>query len=125
MSRYENLPIYKQAFDFLVYIEDVVKNFSRYHKYSIGEILRNDARNIVMNIVKASIAYNKEKLILLKECGELIEEVKIFLNVSKELKAFNNYKSYHHAIKLVADVGRQNAGWMKMTQERLSLPESQ
>jgi len=33
MARYEHLPIYK-AMDLTVYLEKIVRNFSRYHKYT-------------------------------------------------------------------------------------------
>ncbi len=36
MAYYENLPIYKKSLELAVYIENVVRNFSRYHKYTIG-----------------------------------------------------------------------------------------
>ena len=36
MAQYEHLPIYKKAFDMTVYIENIVKGFSRYHKYTLG-----------------------------------------------------------------------------------------
>ena len=41
MSYYEHLPIYKKMFDIVVYIEQIVKNFSRYHKYTLGTEMRN------------------------------------------------------------------------------------
>lgn len=31
MARYEHLPIYRQAFDLLLWIENAVRGFSRYH----------------------------------------------------------------------------------------------
>jgi hypothetical protein len=36
MAQYEHLPIYKAAFDLQIYFEGIVKNFSRYHKYTHG-----------------------------------------------------------------------------------------
>lgn len=36
MARYEHLPIYKIAMDLAMYLEQVVRNFSRYHKYTVG-----------------------------------------------------------------------------------------
>ena len=114
---YENLPIYKKSFDLLVYIEDVVRNFSRYHKYSVGEILREDCRMLVKNIVKASKSDIQLRIEFLENVMEILDELKIYINVSKELKAFNNYNSYHHSIKLVDDVMRQCAGWMKKAKE--------
>jgi len=34
MAQYEHLPIYREAFKFLIYCEEIVRNFSRYHKYT-------------------------------------------------------------------------------------------
>jgi hypothetical protein len=45
MARYEHLPIYKQAMDLTVYFEKIVKNFSRYNKYTLGSELRTVSRD--------------------------------------------------------------------------------
>ena len=39
MARYEHLPIYKEAMELGVYLDTVVRNFSRYHRYTIGQDL--------------------------------------------------------------------------------------
>jgi hypothetical protein len=52
MAQYEHLPIYKGAFDLLIYSEKIVKNFSRYNKYTHGSDLCNMTRPIVMLIVR-------------------------------------------------------------------------
>ena len=36
MAQYEYLPIYKKMFDLVVYIENIIRGFSRYHKYTMG-----------------------------------------------------------------------------------------
>jgi len=40
MVRYEHLPIYKTAMDWAMYLKQMVRNFSRYHKYTLGSDLR-------------------------------------------------------------------------------------
>ena len=45
MAQYEHLPIYKAAFDLNLYVEQIVRNFSRYHKYTLGTELRERSRN--------------------------------------------------------------------------------
>lgn len=50
MARYENLPIYKKAFDLTGHLEKVVAGFSRYHKYTLGAELRNWGREVVLLI---------------------------------------------------------------------------
>jgi hypothetical protein len=37
MARYEHLPIYKTAMDLAVYLEQIVRNFSRHHKYTLQQ----------------------------------------------------------------------------------------
>jgi hypothetical protein len=47
MARYEHLPIYAKAMELAVYLQSVVRNFSRYDKYTIGTELRNHTRAII------------------------------------------------------------------------------
>ncbi len=46
MAQYEHPPIYKKAMDVAVYFEKIVKNFSRYNKYTLGSELRKLSRDI-------------------------------------------------------------------------------
>jgi len=48
VAKYEDLPKYKAAFDLVLYFEKIVKNFSRYNKYTHGADLRNLSRQVVM-----------------------------------------------------------------------------
>ena len=43
MAQTEHLPIYKGTYDLCLYLEQVVHNFSRYHKYTLGADLRDGA----------------------------------------------------------------------------------
>jgi len=59
MARYEHLPIYKAAMDLTVYIETIVRNFSRYHKYTLGSELRQQSRELVTLIIRANSRSDK------------------------------------------------------------------
>ena len=63
MARYDSLPIYKKAFDLALYFETIVKNFSRYNKYTIGTDLRNKSREICVCIAKANSLTNKKDVL--------------------------------------------------------------
>ena len=54
MAQTEHLPIYKAAYDCCLYFEQLVRNFSRYHKYSIGQDLCDGARRVLKLIVRAN-----------------------------------------------------------------------
>ncbi len=41
MAGHERLPIYKRAMDLVVFMEQVVMHFARYHKFTLGSELRS------------------------------------------------------------------------------------
>ena len=72
MAHYEHLPIYKEAMEVAIYFENIVKNFSRYNKYTLGSELRKLSRGTVKLIIKANSS--REKLPILYELRERLEE---------------------------------------------------
>jgi hypothetical protein len=56
MARYDHLPIYKRAFELAKYFDKIVRNFSRYNKYTYGSDLRNLSREILKLIIRANNA---------------------------------------------------------------------
>ena len=111
MARYEHLPIYQKSMELAVYLQNVVRNFSRYDKYSIGEDLRDLSRRILLLIIRANNTRNKEAVLRdLVECCEMLKTMLIF---AKEVKAFASFKSFQHAANLAVMVSKQSGGWLK------------
>jgi len=46
MARYQHLPIWRDANRLLPVVEQAVRSFPRYHKYTLGSDLRNQAMAI-------------------------------------------------------------------------------
>jgi hypothetical protein len=111
MARTEHLPIYKSAYELCLYFEQVVHNFSRYHKYSLGGDLRDGARRVLKLVVRANARH--EKAAVLHEVREETEELKVLLRLCQDVKAFPNFNSFEHAIGLVTEIAKQNEGWLK------------
>ncbi len=107
--KYDNLPIYKVALDFCVYIETIVKNFEKYYKYSIGQDLREYSKQILFLIHKANIIKNKKNILL--ELVNKCEETKMLLHITKELKAFRSFKQFEYSSKLCVDICKQSQAW--------------
>ena len=59
MAQTEHVPIYKRAYDLCLYFEQVVRNFSRYHKYSLGADLRDGARRVLKLVVRGNARREK------------------------------------------------------------------
>ena len=111
MAQYEHLPIYKKALDLAVYMENIVKGFSRYHKYTLGADLRNSARELIMLVIKANS--RKDKTLILTELRDKCEGVKLLIILGKETKAFSNFMQFQEAAALAVEISRQSEGWLK------------
>ncbi len=122
MAQYEHLPIYKAAFDLVVYFEEIVRHFSRYNKYTHGTALRESAHDILLLIVRANSS--AEKRPLLAELRLKIEELKVELRVCKEVKAFHNFNSFETSINHVIRIAKQNEGWIRSLSVGSKRPES-
>ena len=83
MARYEHLPVYKKAMDLAVYVEQIVRCFCRYHKYTLGSQLREKSREIVGLIIKANCTV--EGLLVLYELREKVEGLKVQIRICKEV----------------------------------------
>jgi hypothetical protein len=111
MAQSEHLPIYKSAYDLCLYLEQIVRNFSRYQKYSLGADLRDGARRVLKLVVRANSRRDKAPLLL--ELREEVEQLKVLLRLGQDLKAFANFNSFEYAIGLVVEIAKQNEGWLK------------
>lgn len=81
MAQYEHLPIYRKAFDLSIYLENSVRGFSRYHKYTLGTDLRNLSRRVVRLIIRANS--EKDKIATLEQARVAIEELKVTARICK------------------------------------------
>jgi len=111
MAHYAHLPIYKAALDLCIHFEKIVRYFDKHHKYVIGSDLRKLGIKSVMLVIKANNTRDKRPLLL--ELKETLEEVKILIKICKEIKAFNNFKSFEVSINLLDNVIKQCTGWIK------------
>jgi len=92
MARSEHLPIYKASYDLCLYVEQVVHNFSRYHKYTIGTDLRDGARQVLKLVVRANARADKASV--LYRIREELEEIKVLARLAQDVHAFPNMNSF-------------------------------
>ena len=108
---YDELPIFKSALDFAVYIESIVKNFDKYHKYTLGVDLRTHSKKTLFLVHRANIT-KEHRVKLLEELRDSCEEMKMLLRIAKELRAFKSFHSFEHSSKLAVDICRQAQSWL-------------
>ncbi len=111
MAHTEHLPIYKASYDLCLQLEQVVRGFARYHKYTLGTDLRDGARRVLKLVVRANARRDKAPVLL--EVREQLEELKVLLRLGQDLKAFPSFEAFERAITEVVEIARQNEGWLK------------
>lgn len=126
MAQAEHLPIYKSSYDLCLYLEQLVRGFSRYHKYALGADLRDGARRVLKLIVRANARRDTVPLVL--EIREELEELKVLLRLCHDVKAFPNFNAFEHALTQVVEIAKQNEGWLKSQrqghgQNRRAMPD--
>ena len=120
MARYEHLPIYKAAMDLCVYLENTVRNFSRYNKYTLGTELRDLSRSILLLIIKANSV--RDKVDILCELTSRCDMLKTILVLAKEVRAFESFKSFQHASSMAVILSKQSEGWLKSSRKSRNRP---
>ena len=59
-----------------------MRNFSRYHKYSLGTDLRDGARRVLKLVVRGNARLDKGTVLL--QIREELEELKVLLRLSQD-----------------------------------------
>jgi hypothetical protein len=110
----KNFPIFKSAMDLTVYIEQIVKGFEKYHKYTIGVDLRERSKEILFLINRANLS--NDRVVALTNLRDSCEDMKILLQLCKELKAFRSFKQFEYSALLTVGICKQAQSWLKYQQ---------
>ncbi len=113
----KTIPIWRDANCLLLEMERAVKHFPRYYKYTLGSELRSQAM-LVCRLVgrawqdKAKTRYWLENLI------PAIDDLKIQLQLAKDLHVFRNFAEFERLTTLTMGLGKQSGGWLRRLQSQ-------
>lgn len=86
MALFTELPVYKLGYDLLIAIYDRTKLFQREHKYSLGERLKNETLELLINIYMANKSKKEERLCCIDKARQHLEIVRLLLRVAKDIR---------------------------------------
>lgn len=115
-SYYEGLPIYKLTSELAVMLDQVVRGFARFHKYTLGTKLREGAIELVVLVSRCNQREQRDQWLPVL-CAK-VEELKILVNLGKELQAFQSFKQFVQVMEQVVAIARQAEGWRRSLQAR-------
>lgn len=93
--RYQQTPLWRDASRFLLEVEQAVRGFPRYHKYTLGSELRQHAMKICRLVARAAQVNDKQqRAILLEQLVWQVEDTKMTVQLAKELEAFASFAQF-------------------------------
>lgn len=116
MARYKHLPIYKATYELLTLITKLIRNFPRDYKFSLGDRLRSECIELVVNIYRANSS--SERLKYLDNIQERIQVIELLLRLSRDMK-FISIKQFSETVEITDGLIKQTTGWTNHTKNTL------
>ncbi len=116
-SRSQKPAIWADSLRLAVEIEQAVRGFSRYHKYSVGADLRRQAAHICQLVAQAA-RFAARRPATLERLVLAVEALKTTVYLAKELQAFASFAQFQRIVELTVTVGKQGGGWFKQAATR-------
>lgn len=109
-------PVYRDIKRLLVQVEHVVRQFGRYHKYTVGTDLRQQAM-ILMRRVHKALRDKGQQLKHVQSLLWALDDFRLTLQLAKELAAFKSFAQFETLALLTGQIGKQCGGWFKALQQ--------
>jgi hypothetical protein len=108
-------PIARLSHRILADVENAVRRFPRFHKFSVGADLRFQAMQVARCIHKAW-RDPEHRLPRVMELCSAVDDLKISMQLGKQVRAFGSFAEFEALARLVNELGQQSGGWLKKLQ---------
>ena len=103
-------PIVRTAERLLLDIEKAVRRFPRYHKFTFGSTLRNQAF-AVAQLANRAWRQRSKQAARVEQLVWAVDDIKIALQLGSQLRAFASLAQYEAVARVARDLGKQVGGW--------------
>ncbi len=107
---HDTLPVFKKGYDLLIEIYKMTTDLRREYKYTIGEKLKNETLELLLEIYRANLSRKKE--IYIDRCRENTEAVRLLIRLLHDLRQISIKRMIAINI-LIESVSKQLSGWKK------------
>ena len=108
MATYGNLPVYKQTYDLLLHFFRVSQNMERDYKFTIGESLKKEIIELIVNVYRANC--QTSKVALIEAARENTEVIRLMLRLLHDLKQIS-LKEFVYSNGMLESVSKQLSAW--------------
>jgi len=107
---YNQLPVYKVSYDLLVETFKTVKDFNREYKYTLGENIKKETIEMVIDIYRANSNFAKK--LYIQKAKERIEVIRILFRLAQDLKQIG-LKRFVDVNEKIESISKQLSAWEK------------
>lgn len=102
-------PIYRNASALVIAIEEAVRQFPRYHKYTLGAELRTTVYDL-LTAITYSINNKSTHKQTIKKAHNFSEVLKIKIHIAKNVTNIS-FKVFENLASLVIEISKQSKAW--------------
>lgn len=113
MALFSELPVYKLGYDLLIQTYQRTAVFSREYKYTMGERLKNESTDMLLNIYKANKSKNSREQFI-DQARQNVEVIRLLFRLCKDLKIIE-MKGFVALNMQVEELSKQLASWQTYT----------
>jgi hypothetical protein len=111
MAISSSLKVYKDSYDLLVYLYQISVNFNKDFKYSLGEKIKDEVLELIIDIYQANSDFLERKNNL-KLAQDRLEKIIIYIRILKDLKQIN-LKKFVCLNEKIETINKQLISWKK------------
>ena len=86
MALFTQLPVYKLGYDLIIELYKRTAVFAREYKYTLGERLKNETTDMLINVYKSNKSKKETRLQYIDIARQNIEVARLLLRICKDLK---------------------------------------
>ena len=116
MSKPSDLPLYLAVYKLLKYFYNLVAQFPKSYKHTLGESIINLTWQILDYVLEANALPNNEKVDSIRKSSVTFDKLKIRLRLAHELKLIND-RRYAYLLKENEEIGKMLSGWQKWAEK--------
>lgn len=109
----ESLLIYQKSYALILFLYPIINRIPKNHRLVLGRHLEELSLSLLVLVIKANKARNKERRVLQEQISERLDCLRILIRLTKDLRLMS-VRQYAQSVEKTNEIGRMLAGWVKV-----------
>ena len=106
----EELPLFTKIYDFAKWVIPTVERFPKSQRFQTASIISNLSLELYERMIEAQ--YTKKRLSILDRMNLLVEKLRLFLRLTKDL-GYLPFQKFESGTKMLYEIGKMIGGWRR------------